>query len=69
MLMNDKIVIDHFIELYKFRKNERNNGALYFTTSSHFHMRKSLYSFARSGQTSDSHYKHKFCVAPAIEHN
>ena len=40
----------------KFCRNERNNGAVYLTASSHFHTRKGFRFYARSGRTSVSHY-------------
>ena len=54
--------------LLNFCANERNNDALYFTTSSHFHTRKSFLLYACFGRTSVTHYEHLFCVAPGNKH-
>ena len=37
---------------HSFCTNKRNNGALNFTASSHFHMLKNFHFYARSGRTS-----------------
>ena len=45
MLMNDKIMFDRYycINSTKHCENEENIGALYFITSSHFHIINSKY--------------------------
>ena len=43
MLMNDKIIFDrYYCIIYIFCRKVRNNGALYFTASLHFHTHKSF---------------------------
>ena len=54
MFMDDNIIFDSYYCINS--AQTRNNGALYFTASSHFHMRKSFYFYAGSGRTSVSHY-------------
>ena len=71
MLMNDKIIFDRYYCIHSAERNKvqerKKYGALYFTAS-YFHTRKSFRFYARSGQTSVSHYYHVLCVAPGNEH-
>ena len=55
--------------LHKICKNKRNNCALYFIASSHFHLRKSFQPYACSGRTSVTHYKHVFAWRPVTSIN
>ena len=72
MLMNDKIMFDRYycINSAKHCENEKNIGALFFITSSHFLMRvRFLKTMHDLGPVQILIILHVFCVAPGNKHN
>ena len=73
MLMNDKIMFDRYycINSAKHCKKDKNIGALYLITSSHFATRVRFFKKAMHdlGQVQILIILHALCVAPGNKHN